>query len=59
MPDFVVLVMLVMFSMSWMGELNITDQLEPKANWNHTFGLLAGIAWAMRGASSSANAVEQ
>lgn len=52
MPDFVVFVMLVLFSVSWMGELNIITQLGPMAaNWNHTFGLLAGIAWAMRGAS--------
>jgi GlpG protein len=52
MPDFVVFVMLAWFVVCWLGELKVVDNLDNIANWNHTFGLLAGITWAMRGAKN-------
>jgi GlpG protein len=50
MSDLMVFVMLAFFVLGWMGELGMVDFMENIANWGHTLGLFAGMAWAMRGA---------
>jgi GlpG protein len=49
-PDLLVIIMLAMFMLSWLGEFGVISETTKTANWNHTFGLLAGMTWAMRGA---------
>lgn len=54
MPTFVVVVMFIFFAHSWLIELGIVAATgDINANWNHTFGLLAGIMWGLRGARNT------
>jgi GlpG protein len=50
--DLFVFLMLASFTLSWLGEFEIVSFMDTNvANWAHTLGLFAGMAWGMRGAN--------